>query len=89
MSRPKLLLLGEPSLGLSPIVVAQVSEILRKLHEDGVTILLVAQNARLALATADYAYVLEHGKIVHEGPCEQPRDDPDIAALYLGGGGTG
>ena len=84
MSRPKLLLLDEPSLGLSPIVVAQVFEALRKLHAEGLTILLVEQNARLALATADYAYVMERGRIVHEGPCEQLRSDPKITELYLG-----
>ena len=84
MSRPKLLLLDEPSLGLSPIVVAQVFDTLRKLYAEGLTILLVEQNARLALATADYAYVMERGRIVHQGSCEQLRADPKIAELYLG-----
>lgn len=84
MGRPKLLLLDEPSLGLSPIIVGQVFETLRKLHEEGLTILLVEQNARLALATANYAYVMERGRIVHQGPCDELRADPKIAALYLG-----
>jgi branched-chain amino acid transport system ATP-binding protein len=87
MGRPKLLLLDEPSLGLSPIIVAQVFEALRRLHSEGLTIVLVEQNARLALAMADYGYVMERGRIVHDGPCEQLRVDPKITALYLGASG--
>ena len=86
--RPKLLLLDEPSLGLSLIIVSQVFETLRKLHEEGLTILLVEQNARMALAVADYAYVLEHGRIAYKGDCLKLRNDPKITELYLGGMGN-
>ena len=84
MGRPRLLLLDEPSLGLSPAMVSQVFETLRRLHREGLTILLVEQNARLALDTADYAYVMECGRLVHHGPCERLRFDPNIARHYLG-----
>lgn len=84
MGRPKLLLLDEPSFGLAPTIVAQVFETLRTLHRQGLTILLVEQNARLALDTADYAYVMERGRVAHHGPCERLRYDPEVTAHYLG-----
>jgi branched-chain amino acid transport system ATP-binding protein len=84
MGGPDLLLLDEPSLGLAPIVVATVFETLKRLNEAGLTILLVEQNARRALAIADYAYVMERGRIVDEGPSERLRSDPNIQSHYLG-----
>jgi branched-chain amino acid transport system ATP-binding protein len=84
MGAPDLLLLDEPSLGLAPIVVATVFETLKRLNAAGLTILLVEQNARRALALADYAYVMERGRIVDEGPTERLRSDPNIQSHYLG-----
>jgi branched-chain amino acid transport system ATP-binding protein len=86
MGRPELLLLDEPSLGLSPLVVAQVFETLQSLHRQGLTILLVEQNARRALEIADYAYVMQRGRIVQEGRCDALREDPAIIDHYLGEG---
>ena len=85
MGSPDLLLLDEPSLGLAPIVVGTVFETLRRLNETGLTILLVEQNARRALAIADYAYVMERGRIVDEGSSERLRSDPNIQSHYLRG----
>ncbi|NLJ93882.1 MAG: ABC transporter ATP-binding protein [Clostridiaceae bacterium] len=84
MSRPKLLLLDEPSMGLSPIYVQKIFEVIRALHDDGVTILLVEQNANIALSVADRAYVLETGKIVKSGSSQELLDDPDVKVAYLG-----
>lgn len=84
MSRPTLLLLDEPSMGLSPLYVEKIFEVIKKLHEDGVTILLVEQNANVALQIADRAYVLETGKIVKEGSATKLMNDPDVKAAYLG-----
>jgi branched-chain amino acid transport system ATP-binding protein len=84
MSRPKLLMLDEPSLGLMPTLVNEVFKIIREIREDGVTILLVEQNARKALAIAEYAYVLETGEIALEGPAEQIRDMDQVRKAYLG-----
>jgi branched-chain amino acid transport system ATP-binding protein len=89
MGRPRLLLLDEPSLGLAPIVVDQVFAALRRLRADGMTILLVEQNARLALATADRAYVMESGAVVKHGSAAALAADPQIEAHYLGRMGTG
>ncbi|MDR7481956.1 MAG: ABC transporter ATP-binding protein [Armatimonadota bacterium] len=83
-SRPKLLLLDEPSLGLAPRVVVEVFRILREVHAAGVAILLVEQNARQALAVADYAYVIESGRIVLEGSSARLQRDPNVQELYLG-----
>ena len=80
LARPRLLLLDEPSMGLSPILVQQVFEI----HREGRTILLVEQNARLALAVSDHAYVLERGQLVLEGPSRELEKDPRVQAAYLG-----
>ena len=85
MARPKLLTLDEPSMGLAPIIVNQIFEIIAEIRSQGVTILLVEQNARKALQVADYAYVLERGGLVHAAPAAELRDDPRIVAAYLGG----
>ena len=85
MSRPKLLMLDEPSLGLAPIVVREIFLIIAGLRQAGVSILLVEQNARAALQTADVGYVLETGEIVHHGPAESLIHDPKLIATYLGG----
>ncbi len=84
MSRPKLLMLDEPSLGLMPLMVKEVLNIIREIHDEGVTILLVEQNARKALAIAEYAYVLETGNIVVEGPAEKVREMDQVRKAYLG-----
>ena len=85
LARPRILLLDEPSMGLSPILVQQIFEAVEAIHREGATILLVEQNARLALAISDYAYVLEHGKLVLEGPSKQLAEDPRVQHAYLGG----
>lgn len=85
MARPKLLTLDEPSMGLAPIIVNQIFEIITEIRAQGVTLLLVEQNARKALQVADYAYVLERGELVHAAPSAELRDDPRIVAAYLGG----
>jgi branched-chain amino acid transport system ATP-binding protein len=84
MSHPKLLLLDEPSLGLMPTMVREVFRIIQEIHNEGVTILLVEQNARKALAIADYAYVIETGEIVVEGPAQQVKEMDDVRKSYLG-----
>ncbi|HSN90199.1 MAG TPA: ABC transporter ATP-binding protein [Anaeromyxobacteraceae bacterium] len=85
LARPRILLLDEPSMGLSPILVQQIFEMVRAIHREGATLLLVEQNARLALAVSDYAYVLEHGRLVLEGPSRELASDPRVQAAYLGG----
>jgi branched-chain amino acid transport system ATP-binding protein len=85
MGKPRLLLLDEPSLGLAPLIVREVFRIIVGLRELGVSILLVEQNARAALETADYGYVLETGEIVHSGPAVDLMHDPRVVASYLGG----
>jgi branched-chain amino acid transport system ATP-binding protein len=85
MLRPKLLLLDEPSLGLAPMVVREIFRILRAVNRDaGVTILLVEQNAALALDLADHVFLLETGRVVMEGPSEVLRKDDAIRRAYLG-----
>ncbi|WP_071025410.1 ABC transporter ATP-binding protein [Peptoniphilus raoultii] len=84
MSRPKLLLLDEPSMGLSPIFVDKIFQVIKILKEEKTTILLVEQNANLALEVSDRAYVLETGKIVKEGLAKDLANDPSIKAAYLG-----
>lgn len=84
MSRPKLLILDEPSMGLSPLFVKEIFEVIKKLKKDGVTILLVEQNAKMALSIADYAYVIETGKITLEGPAQELLNNNDIKKAYLG-----
>ena len=85
MARPKLLLLDEPSLGLSPVLIEQVFAIVRRIHADGVPILLVEQNARVALAASQYGYVLENGEIRLHGAASELAENPEIRAAYLGG----
>jgi branched-chain amino acid transport system ATP-binding protein len=85
MSRPRLLMLDEPSLGLAPVVVQTIFDVIRKLHEQGVTILLVEQNARKALQVADRCYLMETGSVVLSGTVEELRGNPDIERFYLGG----
>jgi branched-chain amino acid transport system ATP-binding protein len=85
MAKPRLLLLDEPSLGLAPLIVREVFRVIASLRHLGVSILLVEQNARAALETADFGYVLETGEIVHSGPASALMHDPRVTASYLGG----
>ena len=85
MARPKLVLLDEPSLGLSPLMVKDIFHIIKTINdEDGTSMLLVEQNARVALSIAHYAYVLENGRIVLDGPAEKIKENEDIREFYLG-----
>jgi len=85
MSKPKLLLLDEPSLGLAPIIIQQIFDIIEQLRKDGVTVFLVEQNANQALKIADRAYVLENGRVVMQGTGEALLTDPKVREAYLGG----
>lgn len=85
MSRPRVLLLDEPSLGLAPILVAQIFALVRTIRDSGLPVLLVEQNARAALAVADHAHVMEGGRIVLSGPASELAGDPRVAEVYLGG----
>ncbi len=85
MSRPDLLMLDEPSLGLAPLLVREIFGIIRKINEDGKTVLLVEQNAYAALSVANYAYILEVGRVVLEGPGRELLEDPKVKEAYLGG----
>ena len=85
MSSPKLLMLDEPSMGLAPILVEQIFDIIKELHKEGTTILLVEQNARMALSVADRGYVLETGKVVTSGSGQELLDDESVKKAYLGG----
>lgn len=84
LSRPKLLLLDEPSMGLAPLIVADIFKMIRDIKKDGTTVLLVEQNAKQALKIADYGYVLETGKVIFEGNSEELLKDPRIVEAYLG-----
>ncbi|MEH7440608.1 ABC transporter ATP-binding protein [Neobacillus drentensis] len=84
LSRPKLLLLDEPSMGLAPLIVADIFRIIREIKDTGTTVLLVEQNARQALKVADYGYVLETGKVIISGKAETLLEDPRIVEAYLG-----
>jgi len=84
MNRPRMLLLDEPSLGLSPRLVRQIFAVISSIRADGVTILLVEQNARMALDVADYAYVLENGRFVVSGTPAELKEDEDVREFYLG-----
>ena len=85
MARPKLLLLDEPSMGLAPLVVNEIFEVIKEISQEGTTVLVVEQNVRQALKIADYAYVLETGKMVLDGSAEEVRHDPRVMEAYLGG----
>lgn len=84
MSSPRIILMDEPTLGLSPIMCQEIAKIIRKIHAQGSTIVLVEQNARLALALADYGYVLETGEIALEGKAAELRNDDGVRQTYLG-----
>ncbi len=86
MARPRLLMLDEPSMGLAPLMVNQVYDILAELKQSGTTILLVEQNARAALKVADRGYVLETGRIILDGAAAELREDPEVQRAYLGKG---
>ena len=86
MSAPRLLMLDEPSLGLAPLIVAEILKIVRGLRDEGVSILLVEQNARAALESSDEGYVLETGEIALSGASQALASDPRVQATYLGGG---
>ena len=84
LSRPKLLLLDEPSMGLAPLIVADIFRIIREIKAEGTTVLLVEQNAKQALKVADYGYVMETGKIIIEGNAKDLLNDPGVVEAYLG-----
>ena len=87
MGRPKVMMLDEPSMGLAPLVVAELFEKIVEINrERGITILLVEQNAKLALKVSNYAYVLEQGRILIEGPAKELRHDPKVVSAYMGTG---
>jgi branched-chain amino acid transport system ATP-binding protein len=86
MSRPRVLLLDEPSLGLAPIIVQQLFATIRAIRERGTTVLLVEQNANMALSVADRGYVLVNGQITVEGTAAQLLGNEEVRAAYLGGG---
>ena len=85
MSSPKILLLDEPSLGLAPLIIEEIFEAFKKINEEGTTILIVEQNALQTLKIADYAYVLELGKISMQGPADELIKDSRLVEAYLGG----
>ena len=84
MSKPRLMMLDEPSMGLAPILVEQIFDIIREMHAAGTTILLVEQNAQMALSVADRAYVLETGKIAMSGEAKSLLADDNVRKAYLG-----
>ena len=87
MAKPKIILMDEPSMGLSPMLVKEVFDIIRKLNKElGITILLVEQNAKLALNLSSRSYIMENGKIVMEGKSENLIENEDVKEFYLGGG---
>ena len=85
MAKPRLLLLDEPSMGLAPVIVQEIAGIIEEISEQGVTVILVEQNAELALLLADYAYVLETGALVLEGPAGDLHENEHVKKAYLGG----
>jgi branched-chain amino acid transport system ATP-binding protein len=90
MARPKLMMLDEPSLGLAPLLVAEIFRIIKRINEERkTTILLVEQNANLALSIADYGYIMENGRVVLDGEPDKLRANEDVKEFYLGGGGEG
>jgi branched-chain amino acid transport system ATP-binding protein len=89
MSDPKVLLLDEPSLGLAPMLVQQIRDIVMQINQSGTTVLLVEQNAAMALSIADHGYIMETGKVVMDKPAAELLDDEDVQEFYLGTGGEG
>ena len=91
MSAPKMLMLDEPSLGLAPLLVKEIFENIKRINEEmNTTLLIVEQNAKIALEVSNYAYIMETGKIVLEGPSEELKNNPDVKEFYMGvtqGGG--
>jgi len=85
MARPELILLDEPSMGIAPLIVREIFNVIQQLNISGTTVLLVEQNARIALKVAHYSYVLERGEIVMEGLAEELLDNPRVKEVYLGG----
>jgi branched-chain amino acid transport system ATP-binding protein len=85
MARPTLLLLDEPSLGLAPLIVRKIFQIIREINAEGTTVFLVEQNANMALGVAQRAYVIQSGSIIKSGPAAELLADPDVKAAYLGG----
>jgi branched-chain amino acid transport system ATP-binding protein len=84
MSLPKLMMFDEPSLGLSPILVREIFDVIRKIRQEGTTVLIVEQNVKQTLVIADRAYVLEHGKMAMQGAGRDLLNDPHVKAAYLG-----
>jgi branched-chain amino acid transport system ATP-binding protein len=84
MARPRLMILDEPSLGLAPIIVKEMFEIIRDINDEGITVLMVEQNVQQSLRLASRAYVLENGRVVLEGAGEELLDDERVRAAYLG-----
>ena len=89
MSKPKMLLLDEPSMGLSPLLVSEVFRLIREINSEGVTVLLVEQNAKIALTLASRGYVLETGRITMEGSTHDLIDNEAVKKAYLGGQAVG
>ena len=85
MRMPRLLMLDEPSLGLAPLIIREIFSMIERIHQMGTTILLVEQNARMALSVCDYAYVMENGSIAMQGKGSDLLHDPKVSAAYLGG----
>ncbi|HCW80999.1 MAG TPA: ABC transporter ATP-binding protein, partial [Ruminococcaceae bacterium] len=85
MSRPKIMLMDEPSMGLAPIIVKEIFSIIQSINKSGTTILLVEQNANMALSIADRAYVIETGRITMEGKASELLNNEDVKKAYLGG----
>jgi branched-chain amino acid transport system ATP-binding protein len=84
MAKPKLLMFDEPSLGLSPIMVQQVFETIRRIHREGTAVLLVEQNIRVALDVSSYGYILQNGEIIHQGTADELKRSPEVREAYLG-----
>ena len=85
MAKPKLMLLDEPSMGLAPVIVQEIFKIIKKINDEGTTILLVEQNANMALSIADRAYILETGRVVKSGDAKELLKSDDVREAYLGG----
>jgi branched-chain amino acid transport system ATP-binding protein len=84
MGKPKVLMLDEPSLGLAPVVVNEVFRNIQRIKEAGITVILVEQNAKKSLSIADFAYVIENGRVVMSGTGKEMLENPEVAAAYLG-----